>query len=113
MMQKMLTPLQQDLDAQRRQASLAAFKTQHPDLTSEDIRLPVARLLMDRPELKLEDAYFIVRGQVNAQQNTAARQIQRETLLKTSTGNAVRNAVPPKFKSAWDAYNYHKSNGMK
>jgi hypothetical protein len=113
MMQKMLSPLQEDLDAQRRQVSLASFKTQHPDLTSEDIRLPVARLLMERPELKLEDAYYIVRGQVNAQQNTAARQIQKETLLKTSTGNAVRNAAPPKFKSAWDAFQYHKANGMK
>jgi len=113
MMQKMLTPLQQDLDAQRRQASLAAFKTQHPDLTSEDIRLPVARLLMDRPELKLEDAYFIVKGQVSKQLTDSVRTSQRETLMKTSTGNAVRNGTPPKFKSAWDAFQYHKANGMK
>jgi hypothetical protein len=113
MMQKMLSPLQEDLDAQRRQVSLASFKTQHPDLTSEDIRLPVARLLMERPELKLEDAYYIVRGQVNAQQNTAARQIQKETLLKTSTGTAVRKGETPKFKDAWSAFQWHKANGGK
>ncbi len=113
MMQKMLTPLQQDLEAQRRQVALEGFKSQHPDLVSDDIRMPVARLLMERPELKLEDAYFIVRGQVNAQQATAARQIQKETLLKTSTGTAVRKGETPKFKDAWQAYSYHKLNGVK
>ena len=111
MMQKMLTPLQQDLEAQRRQVSLDSFKSQHPDLVSDDIRMPVARMLMERPELKLEDAYFIVKGQVSRQQTDAAKQIQRETLKKTSTGTAVRNGEPPKFKDAWTAYQYHKANG--
>jgi Skp family chaperone for outer membrane proteins len=111
MMQKMLTPLQQDLEAQRRQVSLDSFKAQHPDLVSDDIRMPVARMLMERPELKLEDAYFIVKGQVSRQQTDAAKQIQRETLKKTSTGTAVRNGEPPKFKDAWTAYQYHKANG--
>jgi uncharacterized surface protein with fasciclin (FAS1) repeats len=113
MMQEMLTPLQQDLDAQRRQVSLDTFKSSHPDLTSDEIRMPVAQLLMSRPELKLEDAYHIVKGQLTTQQNTAARQIQKEALLKTSTGNAVRNAAPPKFKDAWTAFQWHKANGGK
>jgi CheY-like chemotaxis protein len=111
MMQQMLSPLQQDLEAQRRQVALDSFKSQHPDLVSDDIRMPVARLLMERPELKLEDAYFIVKGQVSRQQADAVKQVQRETLKKTSTGNAVRNGEPPKFKDAWSAYQYHKANG--
>lgn len=111
MMQQMLTPLQQDLEAQRRQVALESFKSQHPDLTSDDIRVPVAQLLMSRPELGLEDAYFIVKGQVSKQQSEAVRQAQRDTLKKTSTGNAVRNAQPPKFKDAWSAYQWHKVNG--
>jgi hypothetical protein len=113
MMQQMLQPLQQDLEAQRRQVALDSFKQQHPDLTSDDIRMPVAKLLMERPELKLEDAYFIVKGQVARQQSEAVRTAQRETLKKTSTGNAVRNAAPPKFKDAWSAYQWHKTNGGK
>ena len=113
MMQKMLTPLQQDLEAQRRQVSLDSFKSQHPDLVSDDIRMPVARMLMERPELKLEDAYFIVKGQVSRQQTDAVKQIQRETLKKTSTGTAVRNGEPPKFKDAWTAYQWHRANGTK
>jgi len=113
MMQQMLTPLQQDLEAQRRQVALDAFKGQHPDLTSDEIRMPVAKMLMERPELKLEDAYFIVKGQVSRQTSEAVRTAQRETLKKTSTGNAVRNAAPPKFKDAWSAYQWHKTNGGK
>lgn len=113
MMQQMLTPLQQDLEAQRRQVALDSFKGQHPDLTSDEIRMPVAKLLMERPELKLEDAYFIVKGQVSRQTSEAVRTAQRETLKKTSTGNAVRNAAPPKFKDAWTAYQWHKTNGGK
>lgn len=111
MMQQMLTPLQQDLESQRRQVALDSFKSQHPDLTSDEIRMPVAKLLMERPELKLEDAYFIVKGQVARQQTEAVKQVQRDTLKKTSTGTAVRNAQPPKFRSAWDAYQWHKANG--
>lgn len=113
MMQKMLTPLQQDLDTQRRQVALDAFKGQHPDLVSDGIRVPVAQLLMSRPELNLEDAYFIVKGQVSRQQGEVARTAQRETLKKTSTGTAVRTGAPPKFKDAWSAYNWHKTNGTK
>jgi len=113
MMQKMLSPLQQDLEAQRMKVSLDSFKSQHPDLTSDEVRVPVAKLLMERPELKLEDAYFIVKGQLTRQQSEAVKQAQRDTLKKTSTGNAVRNAAPPKFKSAWEAYQFHKANGMK
>jgi hypothetical protein len=113
MMQQMLAPLQQDLEVQKRQVALDSFKSQHPDLTSDEVRMPVAKLLMERPELKLEDAYFIVKGQLTRQQSDAVKQVQRDTLKKTSTGNAVRNAAPPKFKSAWDAYQYHKANGTK
>lgn len=113
MMQQMLTPLQQDLDVQRRQVALDSFKAQHPDLTSDEIRMPVAQLLMQRPELNLEDAYFIIKGQVTKQQTEAVRTAQRETLKKTSTGNAVRNAAPPKFKDAWSAYQWHRANGTK
>jgi len=113
MMQQMLSPLQQDLESQRRQVSLDSFKAQHPDLTSDEIRMPVARMLMERPELKLEDAYFIVKGQISRQQTEATRQVQRDTLKKTSTGTAVRNAAPPKFKDAWSAYQWHKTNGGK
>ena len=38
MMQQMLTPLQQDLEVQRRSMQLEQFKSNNPDLTSPEIR---------------------------------------------------------------------------
>lgn len=110
LMAKMLTPLQQDLDVQKRGIALEQFKKNNPDLVSPEIRMPVAQLLRDRPELKLEDAYYIVKGQVVKENASSAKQAQKQILSKTSTGNAVRNSTPPKFASAWDAYQYHKAN---
>ena len=109
MMQQMLEPLQNDLADQRRSMQMEQFKSQHPDLTSAELRVPIAQLLMERPELKLEDAYFIVKGQVSKQQSESARQAQRDVLKKTSVGTAVRNVAPPKFKNAWEAYQWHKA----
>jgi hypothetical protein len=63
--------------------------------------------------LKLQDAYFIVTGQLTRQQSESVKQTQRDTLKKTSTGNAVRNAAPPKFRDAYQAYMWHKANGVK
>lgn len=114
MMQQMLEPLQQDLAVQKRQVALESFKSKHPDITSDELRVPIAKMLMERPELKLEDAYYLVKGQRSIEQSAQekqVRQVQKAVLQKTSTGNAVRNAEPPKFKSAWEAYQYHKANG--
>lgn len=112
-MAKMLAPLQQDLEAQRRQASLSSFKAEHPDLTSDELRVPIAKMLMERPELRLEDAYHIVKGQTAKLQQEAARASQKATLNKTSTGNAVRHGETPKFRDAFEAYQWHKANTPK
>lgn len=113
LMQDMLTPLQQDLAAQSRSASLNSFKSEHPDLVSDALRIPIAKMLMDRPDLKLEDAYYIVKGQVVKNADVAAKTAARETLRKTSTGTAVRNGEAPKFRDAFEAYTWHKNNGVK
>ena len=109
LMSKMLTPLQQDLDVQRRGMQLEQFKKTNPDLVSPEIRVPVAKLLQERPELKLEDAYYIIKGQVAKENASAQKNAQKQILSKTSTGNAVRNSTPPKFKDAWEAYTFHKA----
>ena len=109
MMQKMLSPLQQDLEVQKRQVQLESFKSKNPDLVSEEVRLPVAKLLMQRPELKLEDAYYIVKAQQMSDRTEQTRQSTKQVLKKTSTGTAVNSAQPPKFTDAWSAYQWHKS----
>lgn len=109
-MAKMLAPLQQDLMAQKRQLALESFKAEHPDLTTPEMRVPIAQLLVARPELKLEDAYHIVKGQTAKLQNDAARAQQRATLQKTSTGSAVQSGQMPKGGSAWENYQWLKAN---
>lgn len=113
MMQQMLKPLQDDFAAQQRQAALDTFKASHPDLMNDEMRMPIAKMLMDRPELKLEDAYHIVRSQLGKIAAETKRAEQVSTLKKVGTGTAVRNGEAPKFRNAWDAYQYHKAQGVK
>ena len=112
-MQELLAPLQEDLASAQRTASLETFKAKNPDLVSDAIRMPVARLLMERPELRLEDAYHIVKGQLSSLALASGRAAAKETLLKTSTGTAVRGGEAPKFKDAYQAFLWHKANGAK
>ena len=77
------------------------------------MRVPIARLLIDRPELKLADAYYIVKGQQTRLATDTKRATQAATLQKTGTGNAVRAGATPQFKDAWSAFQWHKANGAK
>ena len=112
MMQKMLNPLRQEVEIQTRELELQKFKTAHPDLA--DHRVEIAQLLNQNQHLKLEDAYWQVKGRKAAQEQVARenqRSQSRENLKKTSVGNNVNGSSmkDPKFKSAWEAYQFHKS----
>jgi len=120
MFQQMLNPLQEQIQLDKRQNDLARFKETNPDLMTDEYRMPVARLLQSRPELRLEDAYYIIKAQ---RQNDLESQLVRErdelrsrrqeALLKTSTGSNSRGNGTPKFKDAWSAFQYHKNNANK
>lgn len=115
-LQEMLRPVQNELETQKRQAQLESFKRENPDLISPEIKGEVAKLLVSRPELKLEDAYYIVKAKVN---ETKLKQVeaerknlkgsQRDALLRTSGGSNVSDTKPPKGMSAWEAYQFHQS----
>lgn len=86
----------------------------------DDYRLPVAQMLQDRPELRLEDAFYIVKAKVDAQklkeeraQVAKQKSTRRETLRKTSGGKSVSPSGTPKFRDAWEAFQYHKSQKAK
>jgi hypothetical protein len=119
MMQKVLAPMQEEVVVAQRRAQLEQFKTAHPDLTNDsDVKAGVVELLKTNPEMKLETAYWAVRGKRDASAQQRAREEKQQTrtdhrsaLLKTSTGQRVVNGVrQPKFKSAWDAYQWHQQN---
>ena len=120
MLQEMMKPAQEEMQMKQRRMQLEQFKTDNPELMNDDYRLPVAQMLQERPELRLEDAFYIVKAKVDAQklkeeraQIAKQKSTRRETLRKTSGGKSVSPSGTPKFRDAWEAFQYHKSQKAK
>lgn len=120
MLQEMMKPAQQEMQMKQRKMQLEQFKSDNPELMDDAYRLPVAQMLQERPELKLEDAFYIVKAKVDSErlkseraQVAQQRSERRQTLRKTSTGKSVSPSGTPKFRDAWEAYQYHKSQNAK
>ena len=115
-LKQMLEPAREELMMKQRKMELDNFKSQHPEMNNDEYRMPIAKMLMERPELKLEDAYYIVKAKVDGEKATnmknelaAERATRRSTLMKTSGGTATTPKGTPQFRSAWEAYQYHKA----
>lgn len=115
-LKQMLAPAREELLMKQRRMELDNFKSQHPEITSDEYRLPIAKMLTERPELRLEDAYYIVRAKVDAEKSSALKAeleaekaARRSALMKTASGKATKPNGTPKFRSAWEAYQYHKA----
>jgi hypothetical protein len=111
MFQQMLNPLQMELEQAKRGAQLEAFKSANPDLLN--YRDDIAKLLISREDLKLEDAYYIVKGQKAAEYSGKEKEAAKARVSatnKTSVGQNLNGVTVPKFKDAWQAYEYFKQN---
>jgi len=120
MLKQMLEPAQKELEVQQRKLQLDAFKKENPELTDPTYRGPVLELLAQRPELKLEDAFYIVKAKIGSQALDAekakireAKAARKDVALKSSVGSRTAVAPAPKFRNAVEAYNYWKGQGMK
>ncbi len=120
MLKEMLQPAQEEIQLQQRKMQLEDFKRDNPELADPEYRKPVLELLASRPELKLEDAFYIVKAKVGSQKINDERSkfaeqksARRDTALKSSVGSRTNVAATPKFKNAIEAYQWHKSQGMK
>jgi hypothetical protein len=116
MLKQMLQPAQEEIEVQQRRLALDKFKMENPEMTSLEYRTPIVELLQSRPELKLEDAFYIVKAKIDSQKSATERAEladrkarQKETVLKSSKGTKAQTASVPQFKSAVEAYNWHKS----
>lgn len=116
MLKQMLQPAQEEIEVQQRRLALDKFKMENPEMTSPEYRTPIVELLQSRPELKLEDAFYIVKAKIDSQKSAAERAEladrkarQKETVLKSSKGTKAQTASTPQFKTAVEAYNWHKS----
>ena len=119
-LKQMLAPAREELLMKQRRMELDSFKSQHPEITNDEYRLPIAKMLTERPELRLEDAYYIVKAKVDATkldaekaQIEAQRATRRAALKQTSSGANASPSGTPKFRDAWSAYQFHKANSQK
>jgi len=120
MVQELMKPAQEKVQLQQRQMELDRFKSNHPEITSDEFKMPMYELLKSRPELKLEDAYWLTKARIDAEkakhvmeQQQQQKQKRRATLTKTTTGSSSTANGTPVFRDAWEAYQYHKSQGRK
>ena len=120
MMKEMLAPAQKEIQVQQRKMALEQFKADNPEIQSVEYRNEILNLLKSRPELKLEDAFYITKAKLGAveverQKNQMAerKQQQRDTIKRSGTGSRNAPKGTPKFKSAWEAFQYHKAQGLK
>ena len=120
MLKEMMQPAREEIQMKQCRMQLENFKTENPELMQDEYRMPVAEMLRERPELSLEDAFYIVKAKVGVEKAKVEREeisrqrsSRRETLRKTSTGKSVTPSGTPKFRDAWEAYQYHKSQTAK
>ncbi len=116
MMQDMLQPARDKMASESRRFELQKFKEQNPELTDSDHRNAIAQMLTERPELKLEDAFYIVKAKLGSarleeekKQISEQRQSRRDTFNMTSNGSTSSPKELPKFTDAWSAFQWHKA----
>ena len=116
MMQDMLQPARDKITQETRRFELQKFKDQNPELTDPEYRNDIAQMLTDRPELKLEDAFYIVKAKLGSAKLEEERKLvqeqrqnRRETFNMTSNGSTSSPKTLPKFNNAWEAFQYHKA----
>jgi len=120
MLAEMLKPAQEEIQIQQRKVQLEQFKLANPEMTDPEYRKPMIELLKSRPELSMEDAFYIIKAKVGSsklQQErdeiAARKQRQRETVMKSSSGSRSAPSGVPKFNNAIEAYRYHKAQQAK
>lgn len=116
MLRDMMKPAQEELQIQQRRLQLEQFKADNPELTDPEYRTEIVNLLKTRPELKMEDAFYIVKSKIGATRlqeeraELAERKArQKEMAMLSARGTRTRPQGQPKFSSALEAYKWHKS----
>lgn len=116
MLRDMLQPAQEELQAQQRRMELEKFKSENPEMTDPEYRKEIVNMLKTRPELKLEDAFYIVKSKIGSTQlqkeraELAERKSRQKEMARLSgRGTRTRPSGTPQFKNALEAYKWHKS----
>lgn len=111
MLQKYLSGMQEEFQVGQYRQQLETFKTEHPDLMGDaEVKEQVTAAMRANPDLRLEAAYWQVKGKLGHRRAQAAKEAaeqdrlrNRETLRTTKLGRA-RGGKQPVFKNAWEAF---------
>lgn len=120
MLKEMFKPAQEEMQVQQRKLELDKFKMENPELTDPKYKGEIVNLLKTRPELKLEDAFYIAKSKLGAIEVDQAkselqerRNRRREVARKSAGGTRSAPSGKPKFKSAVEAFKWHRSQQVK
>ncbi len=110
-MEAMMKPVRERLAVEQQKMKWEKFKAEHPDITSPEMRLPVATLMRQRTDLSIQDAYKIVKSDVlekkmkeEREHASSRRQQQRQGLSKISSGASRTPTGAQQHGSMWEAY---------
>ena len=115
-LQEVLAPMAQQHQQREAVNRYEAFKAEHPDLTGNpDVKQGVFEALQSDPNLKLEAAYWMVKGKMLSKQRAdeaAKAQVRQRAIKRAATIASPgvkpgRQVITPDLKdaSAWDIYN--------
>jgi hypothetical protein len=120
MLRDMMQPAREQIEGEKRRQELDSFKNNNPELSDPQYRKEIVGLLTQRPELKLEDAFYITKAKLEGDRIKREREesirlkgMKREVFTKSSGGSRTTPQGNPQFSSAVEAYEYWKAQGKK
>lgn len=119
-LEAMLKPMQSQIKEQQAVMQAERFISEHPDMKTEPFKAKLIPLISARPDMDLETAYWMVKGQLSdeaaaagAQQKVADREKKvgvRQEIMKTASSSNVGATKPPKNLTPFEAMQWYKKN---
>lgn len=112
---QMMEPIREQQFVTQKKAELQEFKNQHPDLL--DYKQDIVQVLKARPEMSLQDAYYMIKGQKQSArvaemeaELSQRKRLMAETGLKLGTPARGADMRPPKGLKGYEIYQWIKNN---
>lgn len=122
-LQDMLKPMQTQMVEQQQIFEAERFVAAHPDMKTEAFKAKLIPLITNKPELDIDTAYWIIKGQLAEEDKVAAgkvkeidktkTQAQRDAFNKTTGTSNVGATKPPKGLTPGQAMAWFKNNTKK
>jgi len=119
-LEQLLKPMQTQIIEQKQILEAERFITAHPDMKTEAFKAKLVPLITKRPDMDLETAYWMIKGQLSEEAKAEAiktkdadrtKKIEtRQQILKTSGAPNIGGTKPPKGLTPVEAMNWFRNN---